>query len=417
MGVLSKIDDVLTSRWVLRLISVVVAIAMWFYVTGMGDAPLQRRKFPIRFEYLNMNPQFFIRGERRQNVEVEVEAPENVLDKLNQNALWSAVDLTGYSVGMFQLRVRVDAPADVTVVGTIPSLVSVELAQHMSRVFQVEVVLPQDLPVGRYLEAVEIVPREIVVKGPEKDLAKIGSLSIAPTAADLESGKELHLSVKVSQSDPFEFGKEVDWEPKTVRMNAALVRGLPRKKAPVNVRLSGKPASDFAVRSVLTDPAEVMVQGPKAKLDAVSAVDTETVDITNLARDETLVVPLRAFRDKALSMVDVNSVKISVRLEPIMAQRVVSNVPVVVEGATAGIPPGKKWTITPAVVDVVLEAPPSKMEAFDPEKLNLRVFLNTSNFFLVKGELPVQATVSGDFRVVQVKPSTLSVTQSTGAAP
>ena len=400
MGISKKIDDVLTSPWVLRVISVVVAVSMWFYVTGTGDAAKQKRSFPISLEYSNIDPQLAIRGTPQTSVEVEVEATEGAFDKLNQDAIRGIIDLEGVNV---------------TVRGTIPSLVEVVLVQYLSRVFPVEVILPQDLPAGRYLEAVDVVPKEIVVKGSEKDLAKIGSLNIAPTAADLEKGKELHLSVNLSQAEPFE--SEVEWGPKTVTMNAALVRGVPRKKVPVNVRLSGKPASDFAVQSLTTDPAEIMIQGPKSKLDAVSTADTETVDITGLAHDETLVTPLRAFRDKAISAVDVKSVKISVHLAPIMAQRVVSSVPVAVEGSTAGIPPGRKWIVAPAVVDVVLEAPPSKMNTFDPKKLGLKVFLDTSNFFLTKGELPVQATVSGDFRVVEIKPSTLAVTQSAGAAP
>ena len=416
MGISKKIDDVLTSPWVLRVISVVVAVSMWFYVTGTGDAAKQKRSFPISLEYSNIDPQLAIRGTPQTSVEVEVEATEGAFDKLNQDAIRGIIDLEGVSAGKYQRLVKIkDMPSNVTVRGTIPSLVEVVLVQYLSRVFPVEVILPQDLPAGRYLEAVDVVPKEIVVKGSEKDLAKIGSLNIAPTAADLEKGKELHLSVNLSQAEPFE--SEVEWGPKTVTMNAALVRGVPRKKVPVNVRLSGKPASDFAVQSLTTDPAEIMIQGPKSKLDAVSTADTETVDITGLAHDETLVTPLRAFRDKAISAVDVKSVKISVHLAPIMAQRVVSSVPVAVEGSTAGIPPGRKWIVAPAVVDVVLEAPPSKMNTFDPKKLGLKVFLDTSNFFLTKGELPVQATVSGDFRVVEIKPSTLAVTQSAGAAP
>ena len=57
---------------------------------------------------------------------------------------------------------------------------------------------------------------------------------------------------------------------------------LPKKKVPVNVRLTGKPHSDFEVKAVVTEPSEVQVEGTAARLARISAVDTETVNISEL---------------------------------------------------------------------------------------------------------------------------------------
>jgi YbbR domain-containing protein len=293
----------------------------------------------------------------------------------------------------------------------------VELIRQAGRVFSVGVTLPQDLPAGRYLEAVEIVPKEVSVRGTEKDLAKIGAVSVAPTLQELESGKDLLLPAIIAQSEPFE--DEVIVEPHQVRMNAALATGLPRKKVAVNVRLSGKPHGDYAVRSVTTDPAEVMLQGAQDWLASISAIDTETVDISGISADQTIVVPLRSPRGSGVSVTDSKSVSLLIRLEPITAQKQLSGIPVLIEGLTKNSTEdegtessGRKWVVEPGVVEVTLEASPSRMAAASAlESLGLKVFVDMSNIFLRRTVLPVRAAVASadDFRIVKIDPPTVTV--------
>jgi len=234
-------------------------------------------------------------------------------------------------------------------------------------------------------------------------VAKIGSVSVAPTFAELQAGKELFLPVNITQSVPFE--DEVILEPSQVRINAILATGMPRKRVPVNVRLIGTPSGDFAVRTLITDPAEVMVEGEKGSLDRISAVETETVDITGLSADQTMVVPLRAIEDEGISAVNVSSVRLSIFLEPIFAQKMISNVEISVEG----VDEQARWTVAPSVVEVTIEAPPSIIDTFDQDS-QLRAFVDVSGIFLRRAVLPVWAAVeSEDFKVVRVEPSTVTV--------
>ena len=69
-----------------------------------------------------------------------------------------------------------------------------------------------------------------------------------------------------------------------------------------------------------------------------------------------------------------------------------------------------KWFVTPLAVDVTVEAPPSIMETFNSATFELRAFVDVSGIFLRKAVLPVWAeSVSGDFRIVKVEPSTVTV--------
>ncbi|MDR2175711.1 MAG: hypothetical protein LBO82_07205 [Synergistaceae bacterium] len=414
MSVLKKFDDFLAYPAVLWAISLAIAVSLWFYSIEQGGAENEQRRFLVRISYKNLAPQVSLRN-AVQEAEVEIEAAEEVMSRLRHDDITCEVDLRDLSSGRYRLAARIVLPQNVALMSVTPSMIDVELIRQAGRVFSVGVALPGDIPAGRYLEAVEIVPREVSVKGTEKDLAKIGAVNIAPTLGELESGKELFLPAIIAQSEPFE--DEVLVEPPQVRVNAVLATGQPRKKVIVNVRLSGKPHGDYVVRSVTTDPAEVMVQGAQEKLASLSAVDTETVDISGISSDQRIVVPLRPMKERGVSVMDVQSVGLLIQLEPIKAQKQLSGVPVAIEGLTegpAGAPEsgGKKWAVEPGVVDVTLEASPSRMADPDPASPGLRVFVDMSNIFLHRTVLPVRAVVSADdFRIVKIEPPTVTVTE------
>jgi len=402
MNLSKKFDEMLRSRLVLWAVSVAMASSMWFFTLGVREVGNETLKLLTRIEYLNLQPQVTVRSAVSE-VLIEIEAPAGVIDNLAYDTIVGEVDLRGLSSGRFRTLVRPRLPPNVVLRSISPSELDVELVRQIARVLTVEVTLPQDIPSGHYLEAVEIVPREVSVRGTETDIAKIGSVSVAPTFNELQVGQDLLLPVSIAQSIPFE--DEVVVEPSMVRVSANLVTGMPRRRVPVNARLIGSPSGDFAVRILTTDPAEVMLEGERDILDRIFAVDTETVDITGLSASQTMVVPLRAFNEDGIS-VNVSAVTLSIQLEPITAQKHISNVEVLVDGADEE----GRWLVTPSVVGVTIEAPPSIIEEFAPE-CQLRAFVDVSGIFRNRAVLPVWAEAECErFRVVRVEPFTVTVT-------
>ena len=402
MNLSKKFDEVLTTRLALWIVSVAIASSMWFFTLGDRETGNETLKLLTRIEYLNLQPQVTVRSAVSE-VLIEIEAPVGVIENIAYDTIVGEVDLRGLSSGRFRSVVRPRLPPNVVLRSITPSELDVELVRQITRMFTVEVALPQDIPSGHYLEAVEVVPREVSIRGTEADVAKIGSVSVTPTFDELQIGQDLLLPVSLAQSIPFEDG--IVLEPPMVRVSANLVSGMPRKRVPVNVRLVGSPSSDFAVRALTTDPAEVMLEGERESLDRISAVYTETIDITDLSASQTMVVPLRAFEEEDVSA-NVSAVTFSVQLEPIVAQKHISNVAVILDG----VEEGDSWAVNPSVVSVVIEAPPSVIDQFAADE-QLRAFVDMSGIFLRRAVLPVWAvTESEDFRVVRVEPFTVTVT-------
>ena len=399
-----SIDDLLTSPWMLWAISVTAAVLMWFYVVNVDEANYVSRKFACPLEYRSLDPQTVLRS-RVSEVDVEIRGLERDVALLDYNQISCYVDAKNLAAGMrYTQNVNVQLPPDITLVSCVPSQVVLDLVRQVSRLMPVEVALPKNIPEGQYLEGVEVTPREITIHGTEGDVAKVGSLQVIPTVAELQSGKELLLPVKFNQSEPFE--GSVVLEPPQARVRGALVRGLPKKRVPVNVRLSGKPAADFEVRSVLTEPLEVSVEGETDRLTQVAAVDTETVDISLLSADQTIVVPLRAPEVEGTALSGVKSVRLTLRFSEMKAGKQLANVPIRIQGGGGAA----HWTVSPSSAVVTIESAPSRMENITGENIGLDLYVDLSGIYVTPVDLPVRwKPVSGDYRVIKIEPSTVTV--------
>lgn len=403
-------DEILTSPWSLWAISVTAALLMWFYVMESDESGYVTRRFSCPLEYESLDAQATLRN-KVSEVDVEIRGLEEVLARFDYDSVSCVVDLRNLSPGKkYTQDVRVNLPPNVSLVSCTPSQVVVDLLRQVVRLMPVEVVLPQDIPDGQYLEGVEIVPKEIAIRGGEKDISKIGAIQIQPTVQELQSGKELLLPVKLSQSEPFD--EEVALEPSQVRMRASLVRGLPKKKVPVNLRLSGKPSSDYELKAVVTDPSEVHLEGPASKLSQISSVETETVDISWLSADQMLVVPLKAPNVKGVSILNVKSVRLSVHLEPAKATTQFSNIPVAIRAGSGEA----EWAAAPSAVVVTVEGLPSTIADIRPEDVGLQAYVDLSNIFVDSAALPVRVEIaSEDLKVVKIEPPTVTVSTAEGS--
>ncbi|GAB1486768.1 hypothetical protein MASR2M79_18190 [Aminivibrio sp.] len=211
-----------------------------------------------------------------------------------------------------------------------PTHADIELLRYVDRLIPVEVVVENGLPPGLYLDGVSIVPAEVSARGSENDVSKITSARIKVTLDDLKAGGEKVLPVEITKSGEFEDAVRV--EPLSVKLSAVLAQGVPKKSVPVNARILGKPTEDFRLKAVIVEPAVATVEGPLGKLEGVTKIDTETIDITGISKEQNMVVSLRAPEDPMVTLVGATSVRVNVLLTPFTVTRLLSSLSVEVEG-------------------------------------------------------------------------------------
>lgn len=399
------LNAVLTSPLFLWVISITASVLMWVYVTGMDESAYITRKFTCPLEYRGLDTQAVLRN-RLSEVDVEVRGPEEAVLRLDYNSVTAFVDARYLAPGKrYTVNINVETPNTINLVSVFPSQAVLDLVRQVTRLMTVDTVLPENIPAGYYIDGAEIIPREVGVRGAEDDVAKVGAVRITPTLEELQEGRELLMPVKFSQSVPFDGSVAI--EPAQVRFRGMLVRGLPRKRVPVNVRLSGLLDPDYEVRSIITDPSEVQIEGSAEELAMVETVNTEVIDVSGMNADRVIVAPLIKPEGDNISLVNASGVRVSIYLSEARAERVLTNIPVEFRGTDTP----QSWISIPPHVSVSIEGRPSLIEKFDPEAVKISAYVDMSNIFMSPVTLPVKAeVVSGDsFRVTRIDPANVTV--------
>jgi YbbR domain-containing protein len=401
---MKRLDDLLTSPMFLRGISVLIAFFLWFYVGAdrMGDSMKTLR---CKVEYLNVPPQTVLKTDVTE-VDVHVSGMRTILATLGSDAIACEVDTRGLSVGKYRLAVRTVLPKDVKLIDISPSQIDIEMIRFIDRLIPVEIEVREGLPSGVYLESVEIIPKDVTVRGVEKDLAKVGGARVRPTLEELQRGGELLLPVDIAKSEEFE--KDVTVEPKKIRLRGVLVKGIPQKAFPIHVNLVGKPADDFDVRTIMSEPAEAMIQGPQPFLNGMQAVETESLDIEGISGDREYRVRILKPADETVRVVSPEQVRVSVSLKKKVKAKTLSRIAVGIEGKSVY----PAWSVDPSFVNVTLEGTPSDLATLESADLPFRAVVNVTNVISRKLLVPVliRNIASKNVRVLRVEPQNVTVT-------
>ena len=401
------IDRILTSSWALWIISIATAVFMWIYVTGIEESEYITRKFSCPVEYRGLDAQTILRG-RLYEVDVEIRGPEEAIMRLDYNAVLAYVDARNLVPGKkYTVNINVETPSNINLVSCFPSQATLDLVRQVMRLMTVETVLPQNIPEGHYVEGVEIIPKEVGIRGAEDDVVKIGSVRVTPTIEELQEGGERLMAVKFSQSEPF--NGSVTVEPAQVRFRGNLVRGLPRKRVPVNVRLTGRLDADYEVRSITTDPSEVHIEGSAEDIAKVEGIDTEVIDVSSVTEDKVIVSPLKQPEVEGVSLVNNSSVRVSLQLSEARAEKMLTNIPVELRNLPDT---PEDWIANPRSVSVTIEGRPSLIANMSENDVEIKAFVDMSNIFMTPVTLPVRAEiVSGDaFTITRIEPQNVTIT-------
>lgn len=398
-----KIDDILASPLFLKVIALLIALAFWFYVSGSRSTETTRT-ISVDLEYLNVPSQVTLRTPVK-SVEVELSGEQAVLSALTPGAVVCELDARGLDVGKYRVAIRSILPKDVKLVDIRPTHADIELLRFVDRLIPVEVSVEKGLPPGLYLDGVSVVPAEVSARGSEKDVSKITSARIMVTLDDLKAGGEKILPVEIEKTGEFEDAVTVD--PLSVKLSAVLAEGVPKKTVPVNARILGKPTEDFRLKAVIVEPAVATVEGPLGKLDGITKIDTETIDITGISKEQNMVVSLRVPEDSMVTLVGTASVRVNVLLTPFTVTRLLSSLTVEVEGRSVY----PAWKMEPESVNVTVEGIPSEVSALDEKEVLIQPFVNVTNVVSRRLTVPVQIRnkTGGKLKVIKVEPANITV--------
>jgi len=255
-------------RWLLlhnagtKLLSVLIAIGLWFFVNaGERDSEIA---VEVPVELRNIPPSVMLISPRVDFIDLVVSGPRTLLNRIDREHLSLALDLHGVRPGPAVFRIvgeSLDLPRGVTVLRLTPSEVTLELAAVLRRRLPVRVAVAGKPPDGLRVVETRAAPESVDVVGPAKDVEALKAAETVPI--DVAEAAAGVIERDVPLAAPREY----------VSFSAALIHAQVRVEEPVRARtVINVPVvvrNSVWRTSVAPATVQITVRGPRSATEAL----------------------------------------------------------------------------------------------------------------------------------------------------
>ncbi len=171
----------LFENWGIKLISLCLALTLWFYVTSKGrtevtlTVPVELRNIPAGMTVVGDVPGF---------LEVRVQGRERVLrDSASIKKVIGILDLSATTAGQNAVHLSPDdirRPAGVNITHISPSEIRLKLEPLLRRTFRLKPVLRGSPVPGHRVSGISVAPQKVTVEGPLSAIAALEGLKTMP---------------------------------------------------------------------------------------------------------------------------------------------------------------------------------------------------------------------------------------------
>lgn len=215
----------ITDNWLLKVVSLVFALVLWFFVMGERNLEIG---YAVPLEIKNVPKGMMIANEVPNTVDVRLSGPRTMLMNLGPRDVGISVDLSDLKAGLTtfkRLEERLNIPTGIKVTRLSPAYIDLKLEPIRSKELPVRVVLSGRPAEGFHVVAVTAEPASVAVEGAEGELNTLRE--VATDAVDLSGASaSLTMSVPVNYRGRYTQLKDN----RTVEVSVQIEKGGSKKK-------------------------------------------------------------------------------------------------------------------------------------------------------------------------------------------
>ena len=169
------------NTWGLRLLALALAVTAWFVFTVEKRERLSEKVIEATVRYDNFPGLIVV--ERLETVRVGVRGTVSRLRALNPFAVDVFVELSNPDKGVFEVPLTSDnvfLPPNIEVVSIDPNIIQLKLDREAAVLLPVLPRLEGEPAAGAIVQHAEVIPPNVLVRGPEDIVRSIGTLSTTP---------------------------------------------------------------------------------------------------------------------------------------------------------------------------------------------------------------------------------------------
>ena len=296
-----------------KLLSVAIAAIMWFMVINITQ-PVDTRSYSRPLLLENMDT-LTARGltvgnaEELKNTKItaKVKAQRTALDRLNQNPDWitASVDLSELTYAVNGDTVALPVNVSIIQGGTAyaissksPTVVEAQVETLASKEFTIEVKIDGELEEGTHLSQPVLSNETVTVSGPASLVKRVAAVKATINAEELQTDAEIRAKLICYDFHGMEI-KGVSTNIREVTVSYALHDA---KQVPIQVDITGTPASGYQVGDITCTPKYAEVPGAPEALEELLSLHLDSIDVSGRSNSVTKVFSLEDYLPEGISL-------------------------------------------------------------------------------------------------------------------
>ena len=275
---IKKLVGLLTNNILLKILSVLVAVALWLVVVNYDDPTITNTYSGIKVDIINTDVLTdqgkvyeVINGS--DTVDVTVEGPRSVIDGIGKENITAVADMaqmTEVDTLPIELSTNKNSNRIENIIGD-HGVVQLNIEKRIDKHLPVELVLNGEPAEGFIVGDTVMAQNTVRISGPESVVSKIVAarcaVSVAGRSSDISSSSDIHLyDADGREVDHPNLSKNIS----TINVNVGI---LETKDITVNFSITGEPAEGYAVEGVpVADKSTIKVAGKSNILDGLYSI-------------------------------------------------------------------------------------------------------------------------------------------------
>ncbi len=332
----------------IRVLSIVLALALWFQVSSEQNPFVSRTFKSINLKVQNLDKALVLVDVVPKTVTVTLQGQRREMNLLKETDVSVAVDLKAMEPGKASLPIDVALPVGVELVEVLPGQASVTADTFLRKKMKVEV-RPTGNPAEDFAAQAGI-PKitEAMIEGAKSRVALVARVVADVDITGANGDVTRTVPLRILDMDGQEI-RDVQVSPKTVEARVPMRKLPPAKTVSVKPEVQGPPKEGFKVGSLVAEPVSVKIRASQEVLQRVTTVSTRTIDVTGVSADFDRQVDI--VLPPGVSMVEPRSVQVKVAIVEDRAEKTIAKVPVTVRNASAAF----TTTVSPVEVSITIE--------------------------------------------------------------
>lgn len=287
----------------LKIVSVIMAVLLWFYVINQGDLTPRQNIVTTNLRYVNLEEGLSII--LPETVQVKLwglyQEPEEVI---------AYVDVNNLDIGTYELPVIVEPVKGALFTTVEPDTVEVTIKAESEKSIPITHVITRNPGVGYELLDVMKNPDQCLIKGEESLVNKVSQVVCEIDLADITGIESITVPLKAVDSQGQPITKGIRLVPEKINLYVVVNQAMVTKQVPVRLSVTGTLPEGHQLLSAKLTVEAVRIIAPAALADAINELETKKLDINgkveSFSQELEIIAPqgVNVYPNKV--MVDVN---------------------------------------------------------------------------------------------------------------